>query len=256
MQEEIRNILEQVASGDIDVSAAFSQITEREHNLGFARVDLERCRRRGLPEVIFSPGKSAEQIVEIMQALRDAGQNVMATRIDAEKAAQVQAVIADADYHATARIMTIDVVPLPAVVGLVAVVCAGTADIPVAEEAAFTAERMGARVERITDVGVAGLHRLIKHVDVLREARGIVVAAGMEGALPSVVGGMVSCPVIALPTSVGYGTGLNGLSALLSMLNSCVPGLTVVNIDNGFGAGVAAAMINRTGEEQGESSGS
>jgi len=154
----------------------------------------------------------------------------------------------EAVYHETARAITLDVAPLPPPCGLVAVVCAGTSDLPVAEEAALVAERMGARVERTYDVGVAGLHRLLKHVDRLRQARAVVVVAGFEGALPSVVGGLVDRPIIAVPTSVGYGTNYQGLSALLAMLNSCAAGISVVNIDNGFGAGVAAALINRIGE--------
>ena len=219
-------------------------------DLGFAQVDTDRLHRRGLPEVIFCPGKTAEQIVQIVGALKSAGQNAYATRADQEIYKQVAESFPEAVFHADARAITLDVAPAETPVGLVAVVSAGTSDIPVAAEAALTAERMGAKVERILDVGVAGLHRLMQHLDVLRSARAIVVVAGMEGALPSVVGGLLDKPIIAVPTSVGYGTSMNGLAALLAMLNSCVPGISVVNIDNGFGAGVAAAMINRTGENQ------
>lgn len=219
----------------------------REASLDFARVDLERHARCGLPEVIYCPGKTAEQVVAIARRLLEAGQPVFATRADAAVYTAVRAAIPSAVYHALARCICVDPTPLPAPQGLVAVVCAGTADLPVAEEAALTAERMGACVERVFDVGVAGLHRLMPHLELLRRARALVVVAGMEGALPSVVGGLVDRPIVAVPTSVGYGTHFQGLAALLAMLNSCVPGVMVVNVDNGFGAGVAAARINRTG---------
>ena len=244
----LKAVLDQVASGEVSPGKAFRLFSEQEKDIGFARVDTDRLHRRGMPEVIFCPGKTAQQIVEIMKTLRDAGQNAFATRATPEQAAELKKALPNVVYHELPRAVTLDTVPLPPPVGLVLVVCAGTSDLPVAEEAALTAERAGARVERISDVGVAGLHRLMKHVDRLRQARALVVVAGMEGALPSVVGGLVDKPIIAVPTSVGYGTGMNGIAALLAMLNSCVPGISVVNIDNGFGAGVAAAMINRTGE--------
>ena len=215
--------------------------------LGFAKVDTDRLRRCGHPEVIFCPGKTSGQIIHIMKAMRKAGQNVLATRATKDQFRAVKRTLPAAAYHESARAITLDVIGLPRPTGLVAVVCAGTSDIPVGEEAALTAERMGARVERIFDVGVAGLHRLMKHIDILRSARAVVVVAGMEGALPSVVGGLIDKPIIAVPTSIGYGTSFHGVAALLAMLNSCVPGISVVNIDNGFSAGVAAAMINRTG---------
>jgi len=218
-------------------------------DLGFAKVDTDRLRRCGFPEVIFCPGKTDGQIVHIMKAMRKAGQNVLATRATPEQFRAVRKALPAAVYHAMARAITLDVATLPKRTGLVAVVCAGTSDLPVAEEAALTAERMGAKVERVADVGVAGLHRLMEHVDLLRSARAVVVVAGMEGALPSVVGGLIDKPIIAVPTSIGYGTSLHGVAALLAMLNSCVPGISVVNIDNGFSAGVGAAMINRTGEQ-------
>ena len=169
----------------------------------------------------------------------------MATRATPEQYAVVKESLPSAAYDSVARIITLDTTSRPEPVGMVTVVCAGTSDMPVAEEAAVTAERMGAGVERVYDVGVAGLHRLMKHLELLRSANAVVVVAGMEGALPSVVGGLINKPIIAVPTSIGYGTGLHGFSALLAMLNSCVPGIAVVNIDNGFGAGVTAAMINR-----------
>lgn len=217
-------------------------------DLGFAQVDLDRPRRRGMPEVIFCSGKTPGQIIGIIGAMKQAGQNVLGTRVSLDQFEAVAKIVPEAVYHETARCLTIEVTPRPEPVGRVAVVCAGTSDLPVAEEAALTAEWMGARVEVIRDVGVAGLHRLFKHLDTLRRARAVVVVAGMEGALPSVVGGLIDRPIVAVPTSVGYGAHLQGLAPLLTMLNSCAPGITVVNIDNGFGAGAAAALINRIGE--------
>jgi len=214
-------------------------------DLHFAKPDYDRQQRRGIPEVIYGAGKTAPQIAAIMRALNAAGQNAFATRVSPEQAAAVRTEIPDAVYRADARILTRDVVPLPARTGKVAVLCAGTSDLPVAEEAAITAERLGANVERIFDVGVAGLHRLLSRIERFADARAIIVVAGMEGALPSVVGGLTDKPVIAVPTSVGYGASFQGLAALLGMLNTCASGVTVVNIDNGFGAGVAAALINR-----------
>lgn len=214
-------------------------------DLHFAKPDYDRQQRRGMPEVIYGAGKTAAQIAAIMRALNAAGQNAFATRVTPEQAAAVRSELPGVAYHETARILTCDVVPLPERKGKVAVLCAGTSDLPVAEEAAVTAERLGAAVERIFDVGVAGLHRLLSRMERFADARAIVVVAGMEGALPSVVGGLTDKPVIAVPTSVGYGASFQGLAALLGMLNSCASGVTVVNIDNGFGAGVAAALINR-----------
>jgi len=216
-----------------------------EADLGFARLDLDRLRRRGIPEVIFGSGKTAAQLAAIVARLNEAGQNAFATRVTPEQAEAVRREIPDAVYEPVSRTLTRDVAPLPRLRGKVAILCAGTADIPVAEEAAVTAARMGARVERVYDVGVAGLHRLLRRLPVFSDARAVIVVAGMEGALPSVVAGLIDKPVIAVPTSVGYGAALNGLTALLAMTTSCASGVTVVNIDNGFGAGVAAAMINR-----------
>ena len=246
---ELKEVLRGVAARKTRVASALRQIENSpERNLGFARVDTDRLRRRGLPEVIFCPGKSPRQIVDIVGALVAARQNVLATRADMDHFAAVKNAFPKAVYHEAPRAITLDVVPLPRPEGCIGVLSAGTTDIPVAEEAALTAERMGARVERIFDVGVAGLHRLLYHLPALRKARVMVVVAGMEGALPSVVGGVTDCPIVAVPTSVGYGASFQGAAALLSMLNTCVPGITVVNIDNGFGAGVAAALINRVGE--------
>lgn len=246
----LRKILDQVAKGQLKPAAAEQHIdATREKNLGFARVDTDRLRRRGFPEVIFAQSKTADHIVKIMTALNESGQNVLATRANPAQYEAVRKVFPKAVYHEAARIIALDVKPATPAVGLVAVLCAGTTDIPVAEEAAIVAEKMGANVRRVFDVGVAGLHRLIHHLPDLQKARVLIVVAGMEGALPSVVGGMTQAPIIAVPTSIGYGTSMQGTAALLAMLNTCVPGITVVNIDNGFGAGVAAAMINRLPEQ-------
>lgn len=244
----LEQVLKKVADGELPVEDARRQIEgSLEQALGFARVDMDRPRRCGHPETVYCPGKTIGQIVEIVGALYKAGQHVMATRATEEIHKAVAAAYPSARWHEGARAVTLDAGPLPEPVGMIAVVTAGTADLPVAEEACLTAERMGARVDRIYDVGVAGLHRLGAQLERIRKANVVIVVAGMEGALPSVVGGLIDRPVIAVPTSVGYSLNLHGLSALLSMLNSCVPGITVVNVDNGFGAGVAAAMINRTG---------
>lgn len=245
----MEDILKKVASGELTPEAALELLSKPEHNLGFARLDLERHRRRGMPEVVFAAGKTPAQVVEIVKALRGAGQNVLCTRASPEIYEAVHREDREAVYHEIARMITVDVIARPKPFGLVSVVSAGTADMPVAEEAGLTAEWIGARVERVYDVGVAGLHRLMNHLDTLRASRAVVVVAGMEGALPSVIGGLIDRPIIAVPTSVGYGTNLQGVTALLAMLNSCVPGIAVVNIDNGFGAGVTAALINRLGEK-------
>lgn len=220
----------------------------RERDLGFARIDHDRTRRCGVPEVIYGAGKTADQIAAILRATVADGVNGWVTRVSPEQAALVQAQLPEVRYEATARMLIWDVAPLPARRGAVSVLCAGTSDLPVAEEAALTAERLGAHVERQYDVGVAGLHRLLSRIEAIREARVIIVVAGMEGALASVVGGLVACPLIAVPTSVGYGVGAGGMAAMAAMLTSCVAGMTVVNIDNGFGAGVAAAKINALGD--------
>jgi len=249
MDFNLGELLQRVACGELPATKAETILAARvETNLGFARVDLDRLRRRGLAEVIFCPGKTAAQITGIISALVAGGQNVLATRATPEQYAMVRQAHARAVYHELPKAITIRMLEPDPPVGLVAVVCAGTSDIPVAEEAALTAEFMGARLERIYDVGVAGLHRVLNHVQALERSRAIVVVAGMEGALPSVVGGLVDRPIVAVPTSIGYGVNFKGLAALLAMLNSCAPGITVVNIDNGFGAGVAAALINRVGE--------
>ena len=213
-------------------------------DLGFARVDTHRALRKGFPEVVFGAGKTPAQVVRITAALLEREQRVLVTRINGEHARALKRKFKMADHHPMARCVTLEKKPLPKRSGRIAVICAGTSDLPVAEEAAITAEIMGNRVERIRDAGVSGLHRLLPHLETFQSANVLVVVAGMEGALPSVVAGLVSRPVIAVPTSIGYGASFGGLAALLAMLNSCASGVTVVNIDNGFGAGYAASQIN------------
>ncbi len=217
-------------------------------DLGFARVDTDRRRRCGFPEVIFCQGKTPAEVASIAQTVLAHDPVVLGTRATPEHFAAVAAVLPMAVYHARGRCIVAEREPLPRLTGTVGVICAGTSDLPVAEEAAVTLETFGNPVERITDVGVAGLHRLLAVRGRLEACQVLVVVAGMEGALPSVVAGLVSVPVIAVPTSIGYGASFGGLAALLGMLNSCGSGVTVVNIDNGFGAAYAAATINRLGE--------
>ncbi|MDX1971726.1 MAG: nickel pincer cofactor biosynthesis protein LarB, partial [Candidatus Sumerlaeia bacterium] len=228
----------------------------QEANLGFARLDLGRVKRRGRPETIFGEGKTVSHITELSRTLLEAGQTVLITRMDAESAAQVKTNLTTAsgagvplaperfEYFPAPRIGRIISHPAPQKAGTVAVLTGGTTDIPVAEEAALTAETFGSPVERIYDVGVAGLHRLLRRIPEIRKARVIIAVAGMEGALPSVVAGLVEVPVIAVPTSIGYGANFQGLSALLTMLNSCAPGIATMNINNGYGAGYLADIIN------------
>jgi hypothetical protein len=243
-QEDLRALLHEVARGLLEPEAAARKIGAASADLSFARPDRHRGVRCGFPEVVFCPGKSPEQAARLAAHLVEHGGRVLLTRAGPEHAAKIAEVIPDAVFDPVSRTVRVERERRPPV-GLVAVVSAGTADLPVAEEAAVTAEALGARVERVVDVGIAGLHRLAPRVELLREALAIVVVAGMEGALPSVVGGLTDRPVVAVPTSVGYGASFGGLTALLSMLNSCVAGVTVVNIDNGFGGGYAAALINR-----------
>jgi hypothetical protein len=214
-------------------------------DLGFARVDTDRRKRRGFPETIFCSGKLPGQVLSISRALLAEDGVVLGTRATPDHFEAVLTEFPDAKYHAAARCITITRQPMPALAGYVTVVCAGTSDIPVAEEAAVTLETFGSKVDRISDVGVAGIHRLLAVRDRLEGANAVIVAAGMEGALPSAVSGLISKPVIAVPTSVGYGASFGGIAALLGMLNSCGSGVTVVNIDNGFGAAYAAANISR-----------
>ncbi|MDP3937038.1 MAG: nickel pincer cofactor biosynthesis protein LarB [Deltaproteobacteria bacterium] len=246
-QERLQKLLEEVRSGRVGIDRALETLrTLPYEDLGFAKIDHHRQLRKGFAEVVLGEGKSAPQIVTILKSLRARGGNALVTRVDALKAARVRRSIAAARYDPVSRTLVIRQEKIPRRGrGLILVMTAGTADIPVAEEAALTAELLGNEVERLFDVGVAGVHRLLDHLDDVRRAEVLIVCAGMEGALPSVVAGLVDCPVVGVPTSTGYGASFGGLAALLGMLNSCASGLTVVNIDNGFGAGFAAATMNR-----------
>ncbi|MFH2036869.1 MAG: nickel pincer cofactor biosynthesis protein LarB [Candidatus Zixiibacteriota bacterium] len=244
-KEHLRLLLENIKNGEIDVDAAMESLKSMPYDdLGFAKLDTHRDLRKGFPEVIFCQGKTIDQIVMIFQRFLEMGQTVMATRAEPEVYKAVNKKFKEAVYHEAARIILLGRVPEPKNGEYIAVICAGTSDIPVAEEAAVTAEVMGNRVDRLFDIGVAGVHRLLDNKERLFKANVVVTVAGMEGALASVVGGMVDKPVIAVPTSIGYGANFHGLSALLSMLNCCSPGVSVVNIDNGFGGGYMAALIN------------
>ncbi|GHV05456.1 1-(5-phosphoribosyl)-5-amino-4-imidazole-carboxylate carboxylase [Clostridia bacterium] len=238
-------ILQRVASGEISADEALLHFRQEPfRDLGFAKLDTHRALRGGTAEVVYGAGKTPEQIVRIAAALRDSGQRtVLITRLSAESADFVSARL-PLRYHEIGRVGILGELPDPDGAGTIVVATGGTSDMPVAEEAALTAEALGNSVTRLYDVGVAGLHRLLNHLDELMSARVVIAIAGMEGALTSVIGGLVSCPVIGVPTSVGYGASFNGLSALLSMLNSCASGVSVVNIDNGFGAGFLASRIN------------
>ena len=242
----IRELLEGVKNGDLSIEEAEHKLRKLPfEDIDFAKVDLHRKQRRGTAEVIYGAGKSAQHIAKIVETMTVAGQEpVIITRIDAEKAAYLGERFS-VRYNAEAAFATVGKLPEPSGRGTIVVATGGTSDIPVAEEAALTAEALGNKVVRLYDVGVAGLHRLMSHIDEIMDASVIIAIAGMEGALASVIGGLASCPVIAVPTSVGYGASFNGISALLSMLNSCAAGVSVVNIDNGFGAGYQASMINR-----------
>ncbi len=255
-ETKIRQLLEQVAAGRVSSAQALQRLRYLPfEDLGFARIDNHRSLRRDIPEVVFGAGKSVQQIVKIAQRMAAAGINLMVTRLDAAKAGAVKRQLRKFDYRADARVgLLLRAQPIPRGHGTIMVVSAGTSDIPVAEEAAVSAEFFGNPVERLYDVGVAGLHRLTSQLKMLDAASVIIVVAGMEGALPSVVAGLVGKPVIGVPTSVGYGAAFGGIAPLLGMLNSCAGGLTVVNIDNGFGAALAATLINRVGLEIGDRS--
>ena len=245
-QDRLRSLFESVRSGAVNVDDAMSRVRHLPfEDLGFAKVDHHRALRHGIPEVVFAKGKTPEQVIAIAERLLENAQNVLITRADRQCAGRVKEELPGGEYF-----------PLSGAIrfwrdrailgkGKIAIVSAGTGDIPVAEEAQVTAEAMGSEVEAIHDIGVAGIHRLMSYREQLAQARVVVVCAGMEGALPSAVGGLVSCPVIAVPTSVGYGASFHGLAALLGMLNSCASNVAVVNIDNGFGAGYVASLINR-----------
>jgi NCAIR mutase (PurE)-related protein len=244
-REKVRALLEAVAAGAVTPEQALGRLRNLPvEDLRFARVDVHRSLRHGVPEAVFCQGKTAEQVVAIVRRLAEGHDNILCTRVPGEIADALLASGLACRVHAGARLVVIKPRPTEGV-GLIAVVSAGTSDVPVAEEAAITAETMGNRVERLYDCGVAGLHRLVPHLDLLNEANAIIAVAGMEGALPSVIGGLVDRPVIAVPTGVGYGASFGGIAALLAMLNSCAPGISVVNIDNGYGAAAQANQINK-----------
>lgn len=250
-ESDIAEILAAHTSGKVSTEQATEQLKNLSfENIGYARIDHARAVRQGFPEVIFGQGKTPEQIVGIFEKLIARVPNVLITRTNAETYGAVRNVFTEAEWHESARLIRVwrDKEELGA--GEIVVVTAGTSDIPVAEEAALVAETMGNTVKRIWDAGVAGIHRILSEREVLQSARVVIVAAGMEGALPSVVGGLVKVPVIAVPTSIGYGASFGGIAALLGMLNSCASNVTVVNIDNGFGAGFVASLINRRQEEE------
>lgn len=244
-KEKLLNVLKQVKSGELSPEkAVLSLKMEPFDDLEYAKIDEHRELRQGIPEVIFGSGKTAAQIIGIITAMKNKGrENILVTRLSEQKASEVKNAVA-LDYDPVSRIGISGRKSEITATGTIVVATGGTSDIPVAEEAAITAEVLGNNVIRMFDVGVSGLHRLLSKLDVLMDARVIIAVAGMEGALASVIGGLVDCPVIAVPTSIGYGTNFGGLSALLSMLNSCASGVSVVNIDNGFGAGYLASMIN------------
>lgn len=243
---DIKYLLKSVKEKKMTIEEAYSKLKNLPYeDIGFAKVDHHRHLRKGFPEVIYCEGKTPEQIAKIAKRISKNGQDVLATRADRKAFSAVKKALRGAKYHQTARIITVKMgnrefhsrgVPI-------AIITAGTADLPVAEEAAVTSEFLGNKVERIYDVGVAGIHRLLKNMPKIKKAKVVIVVAGMEGALPSVIGGLIDKPIIAVPTSIGYGASFKGLSALLTMMNSCAPGIAVVNIDNGFGAAVVAHYI-------------
>jgi NCAIR mutase (PurE)-related protein len=243
---DLRALLDRVREGVVSPDDAARRLATLPYeDLGFAKIDHHRALRRGFPEAVFGAGKTPEQIVSIVGRVASHGQRVLVTRTNAEVHRQVAAVLPEARYHEAARCITVEKAPPPSLDGRIAVAVAGTSDLPVAEEAVVTAAFHGAEVDRVYDVGVAGLHRLLDRADTIRKADVVIVVAGMEGALPSVVAGLVDAPVVAVPTSVGYGASFQGLAALLAMLNSCASGVGVVNIDNGFGAAHLACLILR-----------
>jgi pyridinium-3,5-biscarboxylic acid mononucleotide synthase len=245
-QDKLKDILLNFKEGDLSLDQVLEQLRRLPfENLGYAHVDHHRALRQGFPEVIFGKGKTPEHVTGIAAHLLKHSSNLLITHSNRETFESIKALAQDAVYHDSCNAISVRRDQTLRGRGTIAIVTAGTSDIPVADEAAVTAEIMGNSIERLYDVGVAGIHRLLSHLELLQTARVIVCAAGMEGALPSVVGGLVSVPVIAVPTSIGYGASLNGIAALLGMLNSCSSNVTVVNIDNGFGAGYVASLINR-----------
>ena len=252
-ENNIRKLLEDIKSGSVNINEGIQELKRLPfEDLGFAKVDHHRAIRQGFPEVVFGQGKTPDQIAQICKSIMNRSTKVIVTRAEHKAFEDVLKIFSDAKYDEHARIITIEKPADNAIpkMPVILVACAGTSDLPVATEAAITAEMMGCKVDRISDVGVAGIHRLFDKLDLLLESKVIIAVAGMEGALPSVIGGLVDIPIIAVPTSIGYGASFQGLTALLAMLNSCAPGISVVNIDNGFGAGYLAAniimSINRT----------
>lgn len=245
-QERLKDLLQKFKAGEVELEQAIDGLRHLPfESLGYATVDHHRAIRQGFPEVIFGQGKTPEHVAGIAQRLLERSSNLLVTRTNREAFEQVREIAADAEFHDSCKAISVRRDQTVRGRGVIAVVTAGTSDIPVADEAALTAELMGNRVERLFDVGVAGIHRVLSRRELLQSARVIVCVAGMEGALPSVVGGLVSVPVIAVPTSIGYGASFGGVAALLGMLNSCSSNVTVVNIDNGFGGGFVASLINR-----------
>ncbi|KKY00028.1 MULTISPECIES: nickel pincer cofactor biosynthesis protein LarB [Paraclostridium] len=244
---DIRGLLEQVKNNDIDIDIAMEKLKDLPYeDIGYANIDHHRQIRNGYPEVIYCEGKSDEHILGIIKKMSEKGSNILGTRCRKETYEKIKSLYPHCEYEDLSRVLKIKNKPIDNIgKGKIVVVTGGTSDIPVADEAYYTATFLGNDVERVYDVGVAGIHRLLNKMNIIRDARVLIVVAGMEGALPSVVGGLVDVPVIAVPTSVGYGANFNGLSALLTMLNSCASGISVVNIDNGFGAGYLAATINK-----------
>jgi NCAIR mutase (PurE)-related protein len=245
--QKLEDLLKRVKSGKTSLDEAMAQLRSLPfEDLGYARVDHHRSLRKGFPEVVWGEGKTSAQILSIMKLLRSRGENILITRLEERKAKTIQKVFPKSRYYPRSKVLTHLTHPIRSGgKGVILVITAGTTDIPVAEEAALTAQFMGNRVETLYDVGVAGIHRLLSEREKLEKARILIVVAGMEGALPSVVGGLVDRPVIAVPTSIGYGASFGGIAALLAMLNSCATGVAVVNIDNGFGAGYMASLVNR-----------
>jgi len=248
---EIEQILSSHARGEISTADASEQLKNLSYeNIEYARIDHARAERQGFPEVIFGQGKTREQVIGIFEKLIARSPNVLITRTDADTFGEIRNVFNESEWHESAKLIRVFRDKTELGLGEIAIVTAGTSDIPVAEEAALTAETMGNHVQRIWDAGVAGIHRILSEREILQNSRVVIVVAGMEGALPSVVGGLVKVPVIAVPTSIGYGASFGGIAALLGMLNSCASNVTVVNIDNGFGAGFVASLVNRRWEEE------
>lgn len=251
MSAQLKELLQLLASGQIQPETAYDELKNFE-DLGFVKIDQHRSKRKGFPEVIFGEKKTAEQIIRIFQSMIATNEIVLATRVSQEKAEEVIKTLPKLKYSKESNILLYAAHPLqPRYKGTIGILCAGTSDLPVAKEAALTAQAMGNPVKEFYDIGVAGIHRLFHHLEEIKACRVLICIAGMEAALPSVVGGLCHQPIIAVPTSVGYGSHFGGVTALLSMLNSCSSGITVVNIDNGFGAAYSATLINRIGEGEG-----